>query len=195
MEYSDGIQFTSWDLGGADKIDPLKRHYYPDMKGIVFVVDSNDYDKHRVVTSYGSHDRMEEAGYELRRLLREELLCGAPVLIFANKQDLPNALSTTDITEKMELNTITDRPWYIQGCCATAGDGLYEGVDWLKDILKNNNTARDDFVNNVIEGVREKQMEKQREINKIKREEGREREREKREGPVEDKTHIKPAKH
>jgi ADP-ribosylation factor protein 1 len=24
------------------------------------------------------------------------------------------------------------KDWYIQACCATTGDGLYEGLDWLQ---------------------------------------------------------------
>lgn len=150
VKYSDGIQFTSWDLGGADRIDSLWRHYYLDMKGIVFVLDSNENDD----------DRWEQTRYWLQKLLSEELLCGAPVLIFANKQDLPNAISITDITDKMRLHTITGRQWYIQGCSATTGDGLYEGMDWLKDVLRNSSTARDVL----MEGVREKHMEKEREM-------------------------------
>jgi hypothetical protein len=26
---------------------------------------------------------------------------------------------------------MTNRAWHIQGTCATTGDGLYEGLDWL----------------------------------------------------------------
>ena len=53
-----------------------------------------------------------------------------PILIYANKQDLPNALSPAEITKKLDyLND--QREWHIQGTCATTGDGLYEGLEWL----------------------------------------------------------------
>eukprot|EP00757_Euglenozoa_sp_SAG-D1_P004559 gene4559-gene2743 len=26
---------------------------------------------------------------------------------------------------------IGKREWYAQGCCASTGDGLFEGLDWL----------------------------------------------------------------
>lgn len=39
------------------------------------------------------------------------------------------------ITEKLGLNTLRARSWYIQSCCATTGDGLYEGLDWLSNTL------------------------------------------------------------
>lgn len=52
-------------------------------------------------------------------------------------QDLPNAMSAADITDKLGLQSMRSRSWYIQATCATSGDGLYEGLDWLSGILKN----------------------------------------------------------
>ena len=76
VEYGN-IQFTVWDVGGQDKIRPLWRHYFQNTQGIIFVVDSND------------RDRIIEAREELQRMLNEDELRNAVLLIFANKQDLP----------------------------------------------------------------------------------------------------------
>lgn len=76
MEYKN-IQFTVWDVGGQDKIRPLWRHYFQNTQGIIFVVDSND------------RDRVVEAREELQRMLNEDELRDALLLVFANKQDLP----------------------------------------------------------------------------------------------------------
>lgn len=46
-------------------------------------------------------------------------------------------MTAAEITEKMNLGTLRDRQWYIQATCATNGDGLYEGLDWLSNRLKN----------------------------------------------------------
>ena len=62
--------------------------------------------------------------------LREAIL-----LVYANKQDLPNAMSAAEMTDKLGLNNLRGRSWYIQACCATTGDGLYEGLDWLSSTL------------------------------------------------------------
>merc|ERR1711868_226459 len=59
------------------------------------------------------------------------------VLVFANKQDLPNAMNAAEVTEKLGLHSLRNRNWYIQATCATSGDGLYEGLDWLSNQLKN----------------------------------------------------------
>lgn len=89
------------------------------------MVDSND------------RDRIGEAREELMRMLSEDELRDAALLIFANKQDLPNAMSTAEMTEKLGLHSLRQRSWYIQAACATSGDGLYEGLDWLANVLKN----------------------------------------------------------
>jgi ADP-ribosylation factor protein 1 len=118
------INFTVWDVGGQDKIRPLWRHYFQNTQGLIFVVDSND------------RERVTEACDELNKMLNEDELREAVLLVFANKQDLPNAMSVAEITDKLGLHSIRNRKWYIQSTCATSGDGLYEGLDWLSNALK-----------------------------------------------------------
>lgn len=72
---------------------------------------------------------------ELNRMLAEDELREAVLLVFANKQDLPNAMKVQEVTERLGLNKLRDRQWYIQGCSAPTGDGLYEGLDWLSNTL------------------------------------------------------------
>ncbi|XP_035675611.1 ADP-ribosylation factor 4 [Branchiostoma floridae] len=122
VEYKN-ISFTVWDVGGQDKIRPLWRHYFQNTQGLIFVVDSND------------RERMEEAAQELDKMLGEDELRDAVLLIFANKQDLPNAMAAADITKNLKLNDLRNRKWYIQSTCATQGNGLYEGLDWLSNEL------------------------------------------------------------
>ncbi|EMG47467.1 ARF1 ADP-ribosylation factor [Candida maltosa Xu316] len=118
VEYKN-ISFTVWDVGGQDKIRPLWRYYFQNTQGIIFVVDSND------------RDRVNEAREELQSMINEDELKEAVLLVLANKQDLPNAMNAAEITEKMGLHSIRNRPWFIQATCATTGDGLYEGLEWL----------------------------------------------------------------
>jgi len=122
VEYKN-ISFTVWDVGGQDKIRPLWRHYFQNTQGLIFVVDSND------------RERMSEAKDELQKMLQEDDLRDALLLVFANKQDLPNALSCADITTALGLGALRNKKWYIQGATATTGNGLYEGLDWLSDAL------------------------------------------------------------
>ena len=118
VEYKN-ISFTVWDVGGQDKIRPLWRHYYQNTQGIIFVVDSND--RERIDDSSGADNSAKE---ELHRMLAEDELRDAIVLVFANKQDLPNAMSVNEVTERLGLNQLRNRQWYIQSTCATTGDGM-----------------------------------------------------------------------
>jgi ADP-ribosylation factor 1/2 len=113
------LDFVCWDVGGPDKIRPLWRHYYQDTKARVMVVDSND------------RQRMAEAAYECRKQYSSPELHGAPLLIFANKQDLPNAMNIEEIAHEFHKEEGLPGMWCIQGCIATTGEGLYEGLDWL----------------------------------------------------------------
>lgn len=79
-------------MGGQDKIRPLWRHYFQNTQGIIFVVDSND------------RDRVVEAREELQRMLNEDELRDALLLVFANKQDLPVCLWCQLITASSAAN-------------------------------------------------------------------------------------------
>lgn len=122
VEYKN-ISFTVWDVGGQDRIRPLWRHYFQNTEGLIFVVDSND------------RERITEASNELHNMLQEDELRDAVLLVFANKQDLPNAMNASELTELLGLSQLRSRRWYIQATCATQGHGLYEGLDWLSNEL------------------------------------------------------------
>ncbi|XP_057663997.1 ADP-ribosylation factor 2-like [Diorhabda carinulata] len=122
VEYKN-ISFTVWDVGGQTRIRKLWRHYFANTDGLIFVVDSND------------RDRIAEAEEELHNMLGEEDLRDCILLIFANKQDLPNSMTTAELTDKLKLQALKNRRWFIQATCATQGNGLYEGLDWLSNEL------------------------------------------------------------
>merc|ERR1711976_897804 len=123
VEYKN-IKFTWGDVGGQDKLRPLWRHYFENTNGVIFVVDSND------------KDRIANARDELHKMLAEDELRDAILLVFANKQDLPNAMSTAEVTDKLGLHSMRQRNWFIQGSCATSGEGLFEGLDWMSANIK-----------------------------------------------------------
>ena len=120
------LNMTIWDVGGQDKIRKLWRHYYQNTHALVFVVDASD------------TERIPEAKEELFRLLQEDELQNAHVLVFANKQDLPSALPARELVDKLGLtdsHVMRGRQYLCQGCCATTGQGLMEGFNWLQGQL------------------------------------------------------------
>lgn len=118
IEYKN-ITFTVWDIGGQDKIRTLWRLYFQETQGLIFVVDSND------------RERMQEAKDELYRLLKEDDLKRAALLVLANKQDLPDAMTASELSERLKLHSLRSRNWYIQSTCALKGQGIFEGLEWL----------------------------------------------------------------
>jgi len=117
------ISFTVWDVGGQDRIRPLWRHYYDDTDGLIYVVDAAD------------RSRIQTSKKEFFGILAEETLRDAAVLVFANKQDLPNALSVAEVADALDLRNIRQKEWHVQGSVATSGSGLYEGLDWLSKTM------------------------------------------------------------
>ncbi|CAM4731410.1 unnamed protein product [Leuciscus chuanchicus] len=117
------ISFTVWDVGGQTKIRGLWKYYYQYTEGLIFVVDSSD------------HDRIETAAEELKMMLEEDEMRDAVLLVLANKQDLPKAMTVSELTDRLGLHTLRGRQWFVQATCAVQGSGLYEGLDWLSDQL------------------------------------------------------------
>ena len=113
------VTFTIYDVGGQDYLRPLWRYYYHGAQGFIFVLDSGDV------------GRMEEAKHEINTIVTDDDHKEAIFLIFANKQDLPSAMSVVDITSILGLRSHQKTKWCIRATSATTGDGLMDGLDWL----------------------------------------------------------------
>ncbi|RXM33148.1 ADP-ribosylation factor-like protein 14 [Acipenser ruthenus] len=125
IETDEKFTLTLWDVGGQQEMRTYWKHYYENTEGLVFVVDSAD------------TARLEESKKELNHILKNDHLKKVPVVLLANKQDLPGALSATEITKKFHLKKLfCDRDWYVQPCCAKTGVGLEEGLRRLALFVK-----------------------------------------------------------
>ena len=123
VQYKNVI-FTVWDVGGQEKLRPLWRHYFSNTDGLIYVVDCAD------------RERVQKASSEFRSIVDDPLMRNAAVLIFANTQDLPGAISPAALCEAFGLGEMRGRRWHVQGAVATKGEGLYEGLDWLAAALR-----------------------------------------------------------
>lgn len=95
------------------------------LQAVIYVVDSSDV------------ERLGTSKEEFHAILDEEELKNALVLVYANKQDLPGALSEAQVAEGLGLHDIKSRDWAIFKASAVKGEGLFEGLDWLANMLKN----------------------------------------------------------
>ncbi|TPP65758.1 ADP ribosylation factor 2 [Fasciola gigantica] len=118
-----GYKLNIWDVGGQRSLRSYWRNYFETTDALIWVVDSAD----RI--------RLEDCRDELAKLLQEERLAGATLLIFANKQDLASSIRPVEIREALALDEIKSHHWCILGCSAVTGENLLEGVNWLlKDV-------------------------------------------------------------
>lgn len=74
-------------------------------------------------------------------LLSDEKLQDVPILIFANKQDLSNAMKVSEIAEAIGLVRLTDRTWQIQESSAVDGTGLKVEPSWKSPMMILNNIS------------------------------------------------------
>jgi ADP-ribosylation factor-like protein 1 len=118
------LKFNVWDLGGQTSIRPYWRCYYANTTAVIFVVDSTD------------KERIQTSSDELHTMLQEEELKDAALLVFANKQDQPGALTASEVSKALSLVDLKDRSWSIMACSAIRGDGLNDGLDWLTNVIK-----------------------------------------------------------
>lgn len=118
------IHFIMWDIGGQESLRASWNTYYANTEFVILVIDSTD------------RERLSITKEELYKMLACEDLKKAAVLIYANKQDLRGAMSAAEISRQLNLTSIKDQGWHIQGCCALTGEGLYQGLEWISNRIR-----------------------------------------------------------
>ncbi|KAK3251159.1 hypothetical protein CYMTET_39490 [Cymbomonas tetramitiformis] len=118
------LNFTVFDMSGAGRYRSLWEQYYKDCQAIIYVIDTSD--KLRVCV----------AKDELDLMLKHQELKRVPLLFFANKMDIPSALTPVECAQLLKLDDITDKPWQIVPSNALSGEGLQKGVDWLAEFIQ-----------------------------------------------------------
>mmetsp|Transcript_25557 Transcript_25557/g.33424 ORF Transcript_25557/g.33424 Transcript_25557/m.33424 type:complete len:194 (-) Transcript_25557:57-638(-) len=117
-------KITIWDLGGQVRMRSIWEKYYKDTHGMIFVIDSADV------------ARFEEAKLAFDTLLHHPNLDEIPIMLMANKQDLPNAIHREDISVNFEEASVKSRSIRVQGASAITAQGLSEGMLWISEEAK-----------------------------------------------------------
>ncbi|TVU25073.1 hypothetical protein EJB05_27552 [Eragrostis curvula] len=123
------LRFEVWDLGGQESLRTSWATYYRGTHAVIVVIDSTDRARINIIKD------------ELFRLLQHGDLESAVVLVFANKQDLKDAMSPAEITDALSLHSIKNHDWHIQASCAITGEGLYDGLGWIAQKVAGKATA------------------------------------------------------
>ena len=125
-----GLNISIWDIGGnniiyQNNVRKLWKHYYQNIDGFIFVIDSND------------KERFKQSREALSLLIFNDEVKNIPLLVLANKQDLPMAYLPIKIIEILDMEKIKNNKWLVQGTSAINGKGIKEGFDWFCNELLN----------------------------------------------------------
>lgn len=117
------LELVSWDLGGQVYFRAsLWTSYMENTNGIIFVVDTSD------------RSRFAEAKRELwEYALGKQELAEVPILILANKQDLPGVADPGELATALGLNEVKRASFMIMPVSAKTGYNIKEALDWLAD--------------------------------------------------------------
>ncbi len=112
-----GVTVRTCDVGGHAAARYLWKRFSTQADGIVFMVDASD------------SERLVEARQELLGLLDDPVVAGTPLIVLANKCDLPEALSREDLVRGLGI----DDQVRLYRCSVVSGTGYVEGFRWLAE--------------------------------------------------------------
>ncbi|RDD44571.1 ADP-ribosylation factor-like protein 13B [Trichoplax sp. H2] len=127
-----GRKIITYDVGGGPRIRGIWKNYYHDVHGIIYVVDASD------------HNKLEENLEVLEEVVKHDKSKGKPILVLANKQDIPNAIDKERLVKQLQLHSLltnNQNPYRVEGCIAHKGTGsktdksIKIGFKWLIDTI------------------------------------------------------------
>uniref|UniRef100_A0A6B2L1A7 F-box domain-containing protein n=1 Tax=Arcella intermedia TaxID=1963864 RepID=A0A6B2L1A7_9EUKA len=109
------IDLTTWH---TDFYKQVKRKYFPQATGLIYLVDST------------TDAKFTLARDELAELLGDKKLNNCDILVLANKQDHNNAVPVNEISRALNF-PVDHRRTQILGCSTLTGAGLPEAFTWI----------------------------------------------------------------
>ncbi|MEN2498326.1 MAG: hypothetical protein MHMPM18_002627 [Marteilia pararefringens] len=124
------VKWSFWDLAGQERSRTLWNYYLLNVSVLIFVVDSSD------------RERINKAAEELKKALKEEMKV-VPIIVYSNKQDLPEHMSDEEVSSALALES-TGCKFKIFPCSAVRNEGIQEGIDWVMNSLSTERNSKKD---------------------------------------------------
>eukprot|EP01101_Sappina_pedata_P008845 TRINITY_DN4990_c0_g1_i1.p1 TRINITY_DN4990_c0_g1~~TRINITY_DN4990_c0_g1_i1.p1 ORF type:complete len:184 (-),score=89.35 TRINITY_DN4990_c0_g1_i1:78-629(-) len=115
------VTIKLWDIGGQPKFRSMWERYCRGVNAIVYVVDAAD------------HEKFDVAKKELHELLSKPPLASIPLLVLGNKKDLPEAIDSQELIEKLDLQSITGRKVCCYSVSAKNQTNIDKTLEWLTE--------------------------------------------------------------
>ncbi|XP_017554527.1 ADP-ribosylation factor-like protein 11 [Pygocentrus nattereri] len=126
LELDKKTVFTVWDIGGQGSMRAYWKYYLENCEALVFVVDASD------------RARMEEAKTALKKVLSDHNMTDIPLMVLANKSDLPDAMTVSEVSKQLDMDSYKNGVWEIQACSALKGLGLQQAFQSVAKLIQNN---------------------------------------------------------
>jgi len=131
------LTFEVWDLGGQKQLRKIWDEYIRSADVVIFMIDSAD------------RDRFPEAKREFWKVVRN-IKRGIPILILANKADLPEAASIFEIIEYFEVQKLKNINWQVMWVSAINGFGLRDAFAWIYEQLTGKKLIRPMEIESIV---------------------------------------------
>lgn len=108
-----------WDIGGQEQYRSEWSRYTKGCDVVLYVVDA------------AAPERLKDAAKELHKLLDDGSIGTTPLLVLANKIDIPNHVTENELIEKLQLNYVMETPWIVLPISALHCTNIDQVIEWL----------------------------------------------------------------
>ncbi|VDO43015.1 unnamed protein product [Onchocerca flexuosa] len=149
-------EIIAYDLGGSDRIRSIWKNYYPEVFGVIYVIDGSE------------RDRVEESGQLLQNVISDEDLHNKPFLVILNKKDRERCVDEILFTDHFNLHRLANQyqtKIRIEICQSNVGSGkmidsaLKDGFEWLLEQIYNDYEVLEKRVNEALQNLKRRQNE------------------------------------
>jgi ADP-ribosylation factor-like protein 8 len=113
------VNMKCWDIGGQEQYRSEWARYTKGCDVVLYVVDA------------AAPQKLSTAKKELHKLLDDGSIGSTPMLILANKIDLPEHVGEQELIEELALNYVVETPWMVLPISALHITNIDQVVEWL----------------------------------------------------------------
>ncbi|KAM3720484.1 ADP-ribosylation factor-like protein 13B [Dirofilaria immitis] len=149
-------EIIAYDLGGGSGIRSIWKNYYPEVFGVIYVIDGSE------------RKRIEESGRLLKDVISDEDLHNKPFLIILNKKDRERCIDEIQFSDRFNLHTLANQyqtQIRVEICQSNIGSGkmidstLKDGFEWLLEQIYHDYEILEKKVNEALEKFKRRQNE------------------------------------